>query len=108
MWHKELKLCLIESGRPTTGGTSPKNVYNGIKNAPKYPEGFTVRPGGLTKNPVDNKGLLDQLRQIEPGKWQKVYKDGYDATGNKVSIHYFESPSGKVFDVDVFGKWSNE
>jgi len=36
-----------------------------------------------------------------------VYKDGFDVNGNKVSIHYFKSPSGKVFDVKVKFGWSN-
>ena len=49
----------------------------------------------------------DFLRSYESGKWQKVYKDGYDSFGNEISIHYFESPSGKVFDVKVKFKWSN-
>jgi len=50
---------------------------------------------------------LAKLREIEPGDWKKVYKDGYDAAGRKVSIHYFESRSGKVFAVDVKAGWSN-
>jgi hypothetical protein len=50
---------------------------------------------------------LEQLREIEPGKWTKVYKDGFDASGKKVSIHYFQSQSGKVFNVKVKPNWSN-
>ena len=37
----------------------------------------------------------------------KVYKDGYDAYGNEISIHYFQSESGRVFDVKVKPYWSN-
>jgi hypothetical protein len=84
-----------------------KNIFNSIKNAPKYPEGFIAAQNGTKKIPMDNKKLLDELRQIESGDWKKVYKDGYDKYGNKISIHYFESPSGKVFDVDVKQGWSN-
>ncbi|MGA8942864.1 MAG: hypothetical protein WB502_09150, partial [Thermoactinomyces sp.] len=41
------------------------------------------------------------------GSLYKVYKDGYDAEGKKISVHYFESSSGKVFDVKVKSGWSN-
>jgi hypothetical protein len=64
------------------------------------------RKGGLTKNKVDNAAPLDKLREIEPGKWQKVYKDGM-IDGKKASLHYFESPSGKVFDPAIKPGWSN-
>jgi hypothetical protein len=90
-----------------TAGNNPKNINNSIKQSPKYPEGFQSVKNGTTKNNINNQQLLDELRQIEPGKWQKVYKDGY-VDARKASIHYFESPSGKVFDVDVkWNKWSN-
>ncbi|MDQ0418837.1 hypothetical protein J2Z48_003042 [Croceifilum oryzae] len=62
---------------------------------------------GTTKNTVKNKGALEDLREIESGKWDKVYKDGHDADGNKVSIHYFSSQSGQVFNVKVKDGWSN-
>ena len=52
--------------------------------------------------------VLNELRQVEPGQWQKVYKDGFDANGNQISIHYFESSSGRVFDVKVKAGWSNK
>ncbi len=84
-----------------------KNVYNSIKESPKYPNGFTGIQNGTVKVNVNNGKLLDDLRKIEHGKWKKVYKDGYDVDGNKVSIHYFQSQSGKVFDVDVKPGWSN-
>lgn len=82
-------------------------MYNSIKDSPNYPEGFEPRKNGTTKNTVNNKELLNKLRDIEAGTWKKVYKDGYDMYGNKVSIHYFESESGKVFEVKIKGKWSN-
>ncbi|OJG85757.1 hypothetical protein RV13_GL000828 [Enterococcus raffinosus] len=91
----------------SSSGSGIKNVYDGIKHAPKYPEGFTPERGGLKSSKVTYKKALEDLRKIEPGEWKKVYKDGYDKYGNKVSIHYFESKSGKVFDVKVKNKWSN-
>lgn len=51
--------------------------------------------------------MLDELRKIESGEWKKVYKDGYNSNGDKISIHYFQSKSGKVFDVKVKQGWSN-
>ena len=36
-----------------------------------------------------------------------AYRDGFDARGNKISIHYFQSKSGRVFDVQVKPRWSN-
>ncbi len=60
----------------------------------------------MTKNTVKNPERLAELRKVEPGEWKKVYRDGY-ANGKKVSIHYFQSKSGKVYDVKVKNYWSN-
>ena len=84
-----------------------KEIYNSIKESPNYPDGFEPRINGTTKNKVDNQFLLDDLREIEQGTWNKIYKDGYDRFGNKISIHYFQSQSGKVFNVKVKYGWSN-
>jgi len=69
-----------------------------------------MRSGGVqattTRNNVSNKALLEQLRQIEPGNWQKVYKDGWGGS-DKVSLHYFQSESGQVFDFAIKPGWSN-
>lgn len=56
---------------------------------------------------MTNKDLLEKLREIEPGNWQKVYKDGW-LDSEKVSLHYFESPSGRVFNFKVKPGWSNQ
>lgn len=90
-----------------SGSSELENVYNSIKESPNYPEGFEPRRNGTTRNTVKNKGLLEKLREIESGTWKKVYKDGYDINGNEISIHYFQSESGKVFDVKVKPGWSN-
>ena len=84
-----------------------KNTYNSIKEAPVYPEGFEAVQNGTKKVNINNKDILEALREVEPGRWKKVYKNGFDANGNRISIHYFESPSGKVFDVKVKQGWSN-
>lgn len=83
------------------------HTYNSIKDAPKYPNGFQGVQNGTRKVNINNGEALDELRKIESGQWKKVYKDGYDAYGNEISIHYFESKSGKVFDVKVTTGWSN-
>ncbi|WP_309892947.1 hypothetical protein [Archangium sp.] len=84
-----------------------KNVYNGLKNTPGYPSNFRSIQNGATRNSISKKDLLEKLRRIEPGNWHKVYKDGW--IGNqKASLHYFESPSGKVFDFKIKFEWSNQ
>ncbi len=84
-----------------------KQLYNSIKESANYPEGFEALPNGTTRNRVNNLDLLDELRKVESGNWKKVYKDGFDGAGNKISIHYFQSESGKVFNVKIKKGWSN-
>ncbi|MGL4860958.1 MAG: PAAR-like domain-containing protein, partial [Enterobacteriaceae bacterium] len=84
-----------------------KYVYNSIKDAPQYPKGFRSVINGTKKVNINNTNVLKELRKIESGKWQKVYKNGIDASGNRVSLHYFESQSGRVFNVKVKTNWSS-
>ncbi|WCI96341.1 hypothetical protein PMJ89_00145 [Pseudomonas aeruginosa] len=77
------------------------------KRAPKYPQGFKDIKNGTQKYKINNQDVLESLRGVEPGKWVKVYRDGFDSAGNKISVHYFQSQSGKVFDVKVKSGWSN-
>ncbi|MDC9589809.1 hypothetical protein PSI23_10995 [Xenorhabdus sp. XENO-10] len=83
-----------------------KYVYNSIKDAPKYPKGFKAVQNGTGKFIIKNKLLLNKLRVLYPGKWYKVYKNGYNSSLKRVSIHFFQHESGKVFDVKVINKWS--
>nr|WP_257454761.1 hypothetical protein [Archangium lipolyticum] len=93
--------------RDENSDAEPKNVYNGLKNTPGYPSNFRSIQNGTTRNSISRKDLLEKLRELEPGNWHKVYKDGW--IGNKkVSLHYFESPSGKVFDFKIKFEWSNQ
>ena len=94
-------------GESTSESRELKEVFNSIKDSPNYPESFKTRINGTTSNKVNNHQLLEKLRKIESGTWNKVYKDGYDSFGNKISIHYFRSQSGKVFNVKVKQGWSN-
>lgn len=82
------------------------NILDILKDAPKYPKGFQAVRGQILANKVNNGKLLDNLRKVEPCNWKKVFKNGYDKAGNKISIHYFESESKKVFDVKVIDGWS--
>lgn len=88
-------------------GATIKQVYNSLKDSPQYPQDFCLVQNGTKKLSIKNKQLLEELRKIEPGEWNKIYKDGYSG-GDKVSIHYFQSKSGKVFNVKVKLGWSNQ
>ena len=83
-----------------------KHTYNSIKDSPNYPKGFRGVQNGTTKHNVNNREALESLRKVEQGQWKKVYQNGYDSSGNKVSIHYFQSQSGRVFNVKVKPGWS--
>ena len=83
-----------------------KKVYNSLREAPEYPDDFRSIQNGTRKLNVKNRELLEKLREVESGEWKKVYKDGY-SNGERVSIHYFQSRSGKVFNVKVKNGWSN-
>jgi hypothetical protein len=98
---------LVHNSCSQGGSNAPKEIYTSIKKAPNYPEGFTPRQNGLKKVNINDPENAEFLRQAESGQWKKVYKDGYDANGRKISIHYFESLSGKVFNVKVKSGWSN-
>ena len=100
----DVRIQKSESSKGNGDGESG-NSSNELKHV--YPKEFEAVKNGTTKNNIKNKELLDKLREIESGKWTKVYKDGYDSSGNKISIHYFQSESGKVFNVKVKPGWSN-
>lgn len=97
---------IIKQGEKLSEVSELKHFYNSIKDAPTYPKGLTAIQNGTKKVTINNGELLKQLRQVERGTWKKVYKNGYDKNGNKISIHYFESKSGKVFNVKVKNGWS--
>lgn len=84
--------------------SSLKNIYNSARNCPDYPNDFRRDPNGFVKHTVKNKQLLNELRQIEKGKWWKVYEYGRDGMGRRIELHYFLSKSGKVFDFHIVYK----
>lgn len=85
------------------GGEKIEHVYPGKRQSPNWPEDFEF--DHVKKVKVNDRRLLSQLRKIERGRWMKVYENGY-VGGREASIHYFESPSGKVFDLKVKSGWS--
>ena len=75
----------------------PLNLYPDIYASGSVPEGWVPNRGGTIKYPVRNPAVLRYLRQLLPGKWQKVIKKG-----NTGEVHYFEHASGQVADVKFF------
>ena len=49
------------------------------------------------KYPVRNPAVHRYLRQLLPGRWQKVIKQG-----NSGEVHYFEHASGQVAGVKYY------
>ena len=88
--------------------TALQQIFPSIKDAPKYPKGFRAVRNGTRKLRIENKQLLEKLREIEASEWRKVYGDGLDGNGRTISLHYFQSASGKVFDIKVKLGWSNK
>jgi hypothetical protein len=76
------------------------------EDAPNYPQDFYPVQEGIRLK-VRNQFLLAKLKLIESGEWRKVYQDGYSGS-EPISLHYFESPSGRVFDLKVKPGWSNQ
>lgn len=72
----------------------PLNLYPNIYASGSVPAGWTPTQRGTIKYPVRNKVLGRYLRQLVPGRWQKVIKKG-----NLGGVHYFEHKSGQVADV---------
>ncbi|RPD82971.1 hypothetical protein EGK75_13950, partial [Neisseria weixii] len=83
-------------------------THNSVKESPNYPKGFRDVQNGTRKVNINNQEVLNQLRKIEKGEWKKVYRDGFDSNGKKISVHYFQNTrTGKVFNVKVKNNWSN-
>jgi hypothetical protein len=68
----------------------PLHLYADIYVSGSVPAGWTPNQGGALKYPVRNAKVLQYLRQLLSGKWQKVIK-----YGNTGEVHYFEHHSGK-------------
>jgi hypothetical protein len=75
------------------------HLYPDVNSSGSVPAGWVPDKGGALKYPVRNAAVLRYLRQLLPGKWQKVIKKG-----NTGEVHYFEHASGQVADVKFFPK----
>lgn len=80
----------------------PLNLYPNVYASGSVPSGWAPTQRGTIKYPVRNYQLRAYLKQLLPGKWQKVIKKG-----NSGEIHYLEHESGQVADVKFFpGPWA--
>jgi hypothetical protein len=93
------------SQSPNSSNIPVRNVYSSLRKSPNFPRGFRSAPNGIQKVEINHRELVRELRKIEPRKWYKVYRDGY-VGNNRVSIHYFESATRRVFDVKTKDGWS--
>lgn len=75
----------------------PLHLYPNVQASGSVPDQWQPIKGGTLKYPVRNHEVLDYLRQLIPGKWQKVIKQG-----NIGEAHYFEHESGQVAGVKFF------
>lgn len=75
----------------------PLHVYPDIYSSGSVPQGWVPAKGGTIKYPVRNAQVHRYLRQLIPGKWQKVIKKGSSG-----EVHYFEHASGQVADVKFY------
>jgi hypothetical protein len=80
----------------------PLYLYKDVYASGSIPAGWAPIQGGTIKYPVRNAAVHRYLRQLLPGKWQKVIKKG-----NMGDVHYFEHASGQVADVKFFPAQAN-
>ena len=69
----------------------PLHLYTDVYASGSVPLGWVPTKGGTLKYPVRNPAVRRYLRQLLPGRWQKVIKQG-----NNGAVHYFEHASGQV------------
>jgi hypothetical protein len=79
----------------------PLHLYSDVYASGSVPANWNSIKGGALKYPVRNLKVLQHLRLLLPGKWQKVIKDG-----NLGEVHYFEHQSGQVAGVKYFPRQS--
>ena len=75
----------------------PLYLYPDVYASRSVPLGWRPVRGGTVKYPVRNRSVLLVLRNLRPGRWQKVIKKGTSG-----EIHYFEHESGAVAGVKYF------
>lgn len=75
----------------------PLHLYPDVYSSGSVPSGWVPAIGGTIKYPVRNPAVHRYLRQLLPGRWQKVIKQG-----NRGDVHYFEHASGQVAGVKYY------
>jgi hypothetical protein len=77
----------------------PLHLYLNVHASGSVPLSWRPIRGGTVKYPVRNLEVRRYLRQLLPGRWQKVIKQG-----NIGEVHYFEHHSGQVAGVKFFAE----
>ena len=75
----------------------PLYLYSSVYTSGSVPDCWEPVRGCTIKYPVRNAVVHRYLRQLLPGRWQKVIK-----LGNVGEVHYFEHDSGQVAGVKFF------
>jgi hypothetical protein len=75
----------------------PLNLHLDVYASGSVPRGWVPRAGGTIKYPVRNAAVHRHLRELSPGRCQKVIK-----LGNLGDVRYFEQASGRVAGVKFF------
>ncbi|MBI4494023.1 MAG: RHS repeat-associated core domain-containing protein [Chloroflexi bacterium] len=93
----------------TDGGGLAGSIYKGKRDHPSWlPDFVRAAPGAIKKVVIQDRELLQKLQEAVPGRWRKVYEDGYSG-GRRVSLHYFQHESGQTFGVKaVWDHWSTQ
>ena len=80
----------------------PLHLYRDVYDSGSVPPEWAPTLGGTLKYPVRNPAVRRYLRQLLPGRWLKVIKQG-----NSGEVHYFEHASGQVAGVKYLPKDAN-
>lgn len=75
----------------------PRYIYPKIAASGSVPGEWQPIKGRVLKYPVRNGAVREHLRELSPGRWQKVIRQG-----NIGEAHYFEHESGQVAGVKFF------
>jgi len=75
----------------------PLHLYADVQATGSVPVGWAPIKAGAIKYPVRNRLVRRYLRELLPGRWQKVIKKG-----NIGEVHYFEHASGQVAGVKYY------
>jgi hypothetical protein len=75
----------------------PLHLYTDVYASGSVPRGWVPTKSGTVKYLVRNSVVRRYLRQLLPGRWQKVIKQG-----NNGEVHYFEHASGHVAGVKYY------